>query len=312
MSEMQNQFQQNSSEDCSRSAQYLSFPSGQHDLSSSAPQNLQQMWHPHQLVAEYQNKFSCLTVGAQSNSKPVVLNQWPDSQDGNHMSNNISHDQHLHVDFHQRISGKDEAHYNNLSSYVSMSQVVAPRGAADPPDSGSDLKNAHKNEQRWLLFLLHARRCSAPEGRCQERCCSSAQNLCKHIDGCTLGRHYPYPHCHHNRVLLRHFMHCKDPCCPVCVFVKNYRCTFQLKAQIQPESQSSFQSVVNGSCKSYNITAMSSRLISNPTLVVETSEGLHPSLKRIKKTELHTNTNASNQHKTKLGGKVETSKRKFI
>lgn len=37
-SEMQNQFQQNSFEDCSRSAQYLSFPSGQHDLSSSAPQ----------------------------------------------------------------------------------------------------------------------------------------------------------------------------------------------------------------------------------------------------------------------------------
>ncbi|CAI8601495.1 unnamed protein product [Vicia faba] len=282
MSEMQNQFQQNSSEDCSRSAQYLSFPSGQHDLSSSAPQNSQQMLHPHQLVAESQNKFSCLTVGAQSNSKPVVLNQWPDSQDGNHMSNNISHDQHLHVDFHQRISGKDEAHCNNLSSDVSMSQAVAPRGAADPPDPGSDLKNAHKNQQRWLLFLLHARRCSAPEGRCQERCCSSAQNLCKHIDGCTLGRHCPYPRCHHTRVLLRHFMHCKDPCCPVCVFVRNYRRAFQLKAQIQPESQSSLPSVVNGSCKSYNITAMSSRLISNPTLVVETSEGLHPSLKRIK------------------------------
>ncbi|KAI5428548.1 hypothetical protein KIW84_033511 [Lathyrus oleraceus] len=38
MSEMQNQFQQNSSEYCPRSAQHLSFPSGQHDLSSSAPQ----------------------------------------------------------------------------------------------------------------------------------------------------------------------------------------------------------------------------------------------------------------------------------
>ncbi|XP_050900427.1 histone acetyltransferase HAC1 [Lathyrus oleraceus] len=281
MSEMQNQFQQNSSEDCSRSAQYLSFPSGQHDLSSSAPQNSQQMLHPHQLVTESQNKFSCLTVGAQSNSKPVVLNQWPDSQDGNHMSNNISHDQHLHVDFHQRISGKDEAHCNNLSSDVSMSQAVVPSGAAAPQDPGSDVKKAHKNQQRWLLFLLHARRCSAPEGRCQERFCSSAQKLCKHIDECTV-RHCPYPRCHHTRVLLHHFMHCKDPCCPVCVFVKNYRRAFQLKAQIQPDSESSLPSVVNGSCKSYNITAMPSRLISNPTLVVETSEGLHPSLKRIK------------------------------
>ncbi|MCH82710.1 histone acetyltransferase HAC1-like, partial [Trifolium medium] len=281
MSEMQNQFQQNSSEDCSRSAQYISFPSGQHDLSSSAPQNSQQMLHPHQLVAESQNKFSCLTVGAQSNSKSVVLNQWPDSQDGNHMSNNISHDQHLHVDFHQRISGKDEAHCNNLSSDVSMGQAVAPRGATESLDPGSATKKAHRNQQRWLLFLLHARKCSAPEGRCQEHSCSSARKLCKHIDGCTL-RHCPVPRCHHTRVLLHHFIHCKDPCCPVCVFVKNYRRAFQLKPQIQPESESSLPSVVNGSCKSYNITATSSRLISKPTLVVETSEDLHPSLKRIK------------------------------
>lgn len=281
MSEMQNQFQQNSSEDCSRSAQYISFPSGQHDLSSSAPQNSQQMLHPHQLVAESQNKFSCLTVGAQSNSKSVVLNQWPDSQDGNHMSNNISHDQHLHVDFHQRISGKDEAHCNNLSSDVSMGQAVAPRGATEPLDPGSATKKAHRNQQRWLLFLLHARKCSAPEGRCQELSCSSARKLCKHIDGCTL-RHCPVPRCHHTRVLLHHFIHCKDPCCPVCVFVKNYRRAFQLKPQIQLESESSLPSVVNGSCKSYNITATPSRLISKPTLVVETSEDLHPSLKRIK------------------------------
>lgn len=275
MSEIQNQFLQNSSEDCSR-AQYLSFPSGQHNLSSSVPQSSLQMLHPHQLVAESQNKFSCLTVGAQSNSK-----QWTDSQDGNPMSNNSSHDHHLHVDFHQRISGKDEAHCNNLSSDVSMGQTVAPRGAAEPPDPGSTTKNAHRNQQRWLLFLLHARRCSAPEGRCQERFCSFAQKLCRHMDGCTL-RHCPYPRCHHTKELFHHFIHCKDPCCPVCVFVKKCRRACQLKAQIQPPSESSLPSVVNGSCKSYNITATSSRLISKPTLVVETSEDLHPSVKRIK------------------------------
>lgn len=280
MSEMQSQFQQNSSEDCSRSAQYLSFPSGQHDLTSSTPQNPQQMLHPQQLVAESQNKFSCLTVGAQS--KSVVLNQWPQSQDGNHMSDNISHDQHLHVDFHQRISGQDEAQCNNLSSDVSiMGPAVAFRGSAEPLDSGSAIKKAHRNQQRWLLFLLHARRCSAPEGRCQERFCSIAQKLCKHIDGCTL-RHCPYPRCHHTRVLLHHFINCKDPCCPVCVFVRNYRRAFQLKPQIQPESESSLPSPVNGSCKSYNNLATSPKLISKPPLVVETSEDLHPSLKRIK------------------------------
>lgn len=280
MSEMQSQFQQTSSEDYSRGAQHHSFPSGQHDLSLSTPQNSQQMLHQNQLGAESQNNFSSLSVGAQS--KSAVPNQWPQSQDGNHISGNISHDQHLHMDFHQRISGQDEAQCNNLSSDGSIiGQAAASRGSAELLDSGSAIKKAHRNQQRWLLFLLHARRCSAPEGRCQERFCSIAQKLCKHIDGCTL-RHCPYPRCHHTRVLLHHFINCKDPCCPVCVFVRNYRRAFQLKPQIRPDAESSLPIAVNGSCKSFNIVGPSPRLISKPPLVVETSEDLHPSLKRIK------------------------------
>ncbi|TKY47961.1 Histone acetyltransferase HAC12 [Spatholobus suberectus] len=280
MSEMQSQFQQNSSEDCSRSAQHLPFPSGHHDLSSSTPQNLQQMLHPHQLVAESQNNFSCLTVGAQS--KSVILNQWPRSQDCNHTPDSNSQDQHLCMDFHQRISGQDEAQCNNLSSDGSIiGRAVLSRGSAEQLDSGSAIKKAHRNQQRWLLFLLHARRCSAPEGRCKERFCSIAQKLCKHIDGCTL-RRCPYPRCHHTRVLLHHFINCKDPCCPVCVFVRKYRRAFQLKPQIRPEPESSLPIAVNGSCKPYNVVGTSPRLISKPPLIVETSEDLHPSIKRIK------------------------------
>ncbi|XP_061361348.1 histone acetyltransferase HAC1-like isoform X2 [Gastrolobium bilobum] len=281
MSDMHIQFQPNSSEDCSRGAQHLSFPSGQHDLSSSTTPSSQQMVHPHQLVAEPQNNFSCLTVGAQS--KPVVLNQWTQSHDGNHVPDNISHDQHLQMDFYQRISGQDEAQCNNLSSDGSIiGQAVPSRGSAELLDSGSAIKKEHRNQQRWLLFLLHARRCPAPEGRCQERFCSIAQKLCKHIDGCTL-RHCPYPRCHHTRELLHHFKNCRDPCCPVCVSVRNYRRAFQLKPQIRLEPESSLPVAGNGSCKSYNTVDASPRLISKPLLVVETSEDLHhPSLKRIK------------------------------
>ncbi|XP_027344509.1 histone acetyltransferase HAC1-like [Abrus precatorius] len=294
MSEMQNQFQQNPSEDCSRGAQHLSFPSGHQDLSSSAPQNSQQMLHPHQLISESQNNFSCLTVGAQT--KSVVLNQWPQSQDGNHTADNISHDQHLHMDFHQRISGQDIAQCNNLSSNGSIiGQAVASGGSAELLDSGSAIKKAHRNQQRWLLFLLHARRCSAPEGLCKERFCSIAQKLCKHIDGCTL-RHCPYPRCHHTRVLLHHFINCKDPCCPVCVFVRNYRRAFQLKTQIRPEPESNLPTTVNGSCKSYNIVGTSPRLISKPPLVVEISEDLHPSPKRIKIEHRSQSINPENDH----------------
>ncbi|XP_019426549.1 PREDICTED: histone acetyltransferase HAC1-like isoform X2 [Lupinus angustifolius] len=295
MSEMQSQFQQNLSEDCSGGGQHRSFPSGQHDMSFSTPQNSQQMLLPHhQLVAESQNSFSSLTIGAQS--KSVVPNQWPQSQDGNHIPGNVSHDQHLQMDFQQRISGQDEAQCNNLSSDGSIiGHAAASRGSIDLLDSGSAIKKAHKNQQRWLLFLLHARRCSAPEGQCQERFCSLAQKLCKHIDGCTL-RHCPYPRCHHTRVLLHHFINCKDPCCPVCVFVRNYRRAFQLKHQIRPEAESSLPIAVNGSCKSYNIVSSSPRLISKPPLVVETSEYPHPSLKRIKTEHIMQSINPENDN----------------
>ncbi|KAK7313108.1 hypothetical protein VNO77_37525 [Canavalia gladiata] len=111
----------------------------------------------------------------------------------------------------QIISGQDEAQCNNLSSDGSIiGQVVASRGSAELLDSEGAIKKAHRNQQRWLLFLLHARRCSTPEGLCKDRFCPIAQKLCKHIDGCTL-RHCPYPRCHHTRVLLHHFINCKDP-----------------------------------------------------------------------------------------------------
>ena len=277
MSEMQNQLPEKSSNGCSRVAQHPSFSSGQHDFSSSSPQISQQMLHPHHLVSESQNNFSCLSVGSQS--KPVLLNQWPQSLDGNHNPGNMSHEQHLHIDFHKRISSKDEAQCNNLSSSGSIiGQAVASRSSAEPLDSGSAIKRAHRNQQRWLLFLLHARRCSAPEGQCQERHCYSAQKLCKHIDGCTLP-HCPYPRCHHTRELIHHFIKCKDPCCPVCVFVRKYRRAFQLKSPMWPVPESSLPIPLNGSSKSYNIAGP---LISKPSLVVEASEDLHPSLKRMK------------------------------
>ncbi|XP_052724001.1 histone acetyltransferase HAC1 isoform X2 [Vigna angularis] len=273
ISEMQSPFQQNSSEDCSRVAQHLPFPSGHHDLSSSTPQNSQQMLHQHQLAAESQNNFS---VGVQS--KSVILNHWPQSQD----PDSISHDQHLHVDFHQRISGQDEAQCNSLSSDGSIIvRNVLSRGLAEQLESGIATNKAHRNQQRWLLFLLHAKRCSAPEGRCKEKFCSAAQMLCKHMDGCKL-RHCPYPRCHHTKELLNHFVNCKDPGCPVCVFVRKCRRAFQLKPQIRPEPESSLPTAVNGSCRPYSIAGTSPRLISKPLLVVETSEDLHPSIKRIK------------------------------
>ncbi|XP_054780565.1 LOW QUALITY PROTEIN: histone acetyltransferase HAC1-like [Prosopis cineraria] len=280
ISEMQNKMQKNSNDSCLGDAQHLSFPNSQSDLSATTAQNSHQMLHPHQMVSESENNFSCLSVGTQS--KSALLNQWnSQSQGGNHIPGNMLHEQHLHMDFHQRISRQDEAQCNNLSSDGNViGQAVSSRGT-EPLDSSVSIKKAHRNQQRWLLFLLHARRCPAPEGRCQERYCYSAQKLCRHIDGCNLP-HCSYPRCHHTRLLLIHFRNCKDPCCPVCVFVRNYRRSFQVKSQTRPDSDSGVPVAANGSCKPYNSVVPSPRLIQKPLPIIETSDDLRPSLKRMK------------------------------
>ncbi|KAL6272461.1 hypothetical protein ACE6H2_023153 [Prunus campanulata] len=54
------------------------------------------------------NTGNLLPAGAQS--EPVLQGQWhPQSQDGSHRQANMSHEQHVHEDFRQRISGRDEA-----------------------------------------------------------------------------------------------------------------------------------------------------------------------------------------------------------
>ncbi|KAL2578309.1 hypothetical protein AAZV13_15G000200 [Glycine max] len=277
VSKMQNQFQQISSNDCSKVAQHFSL--GQNDSSSSPPQISQQMLHPHRLLSESQNNFSCLSAGSQSTS--ILINQWPRSLDGHHIPQGMPHEQHLPMDFHRRISGQDVAQCNTLSSDGSIiGQAVAPRSSTEQIDPSSNIKKSHRNQQRWLLFLFHARHCSAPEGHCLERHCSTAQKLCNHIDGCTIP-YCPYPRCHHTRRLLLHFIKCNNPHCPVCVLVRKYRHAFQLKPKIWSDPESCLANALNGSCESYNVVGPSPRLISKSPLVVETSEDL-PSLKRMK------------------------------
>ncbi|XP_028759098.1 histone acetyltransferase HAC1 isoform X2 [Neltuma alba] len=279
ISGMQNQFRQKTAEDCSKNAQHLPLASGQNDFSTRAPQNSQEMLHSQHLTSQSGKNFSWPSAGTQSNS--AYANQWNSQpHDVNHITGNTSQEQLVQSDFHQRISRLDEAQCNNLSSDPSIvGQAVASRGSAEPQVLGVAVKKAHRNQQRWLLFLLHARRCPAPEGQCQERYCYSAQKLCRHIEGCEL-THCSYPRCHHTRLLLRHFKNCKDPCCPVCVFVRNYR--HKLKSQIQPGNNSGMPVAVNGYCQSYDTEAPSPSLIPKPVPVIETSEDLQPSQKRMK------------------------------
>lgn len=258
--ESQNQFQLTSAEDRSRGAQHLSVSSGQHDICSSLTQMsqpMQQMLHSHQLVADSHNGFNCFSIGGQSESVPQ--GQWhSQSQEKTHMAGNMSHEQHVQEDFRQRIAAQGEAQRNNLSSEVSViSQSVGPRVMAEHPISrgaSCRLTNGNRdrqfrNQQRWLLFLRHARRCAAPEGKCQDVNCITVQKLWRHMDNCTSSQ-CPYPRCHHSKILIHHHKHCRDPSCPVCVPVKNY--LQQQKERARPKTDSCLPSSVSESCKSYD------------------------------------------------------------
>ncbi|KAM2268264.1 hypothetical protein ACFX1S_046407 [Malus domestica] len=290
LSEMHNQFHQHPADDRLRNAQHI--PSSQHGISSSlsqTSQQMQQILHPHQLVAESRNDFSSLSAGAQS--EPVLQDQWhPQSQDGSHRQVNISHEQHLQEDFHQRISGKDEAQCNNLSSEgPNAVQTISSRSTSRPPNSSSAVigssngnrEKQFKNQQRWLLFLRHARCCSAREGKCRELNCVTVQKLLKHMVTCNLPQ-CPHPRCHVTKKLVDHNKKCKDPACPVCPPVRNFLLTHPNKAQNRQVSDSGLQNSTNGSCKAYDSEDTSARLVSKTNPAVETSEDRQPSIKRMK------------------------------
>ncbi|XVF86275.1 hypothetical protein PTKIN_Ptkin18bG0027100 [Pterospermum kingtungense] len=275
--EFQNQFQQNHDDELSSHL----------DMLPSLPQNsqqMQQMLHQHQLIPESHNDHR-LSAGAQPES--IVQSQWhPHSQDQAQMSGNVSHEQHIQEDFRQRISRQDEAQCNNLSADGStISPVVVPRSLSDPPNlrgaisrSGNGSHDRQfRNQVKWLLFLRHARRCKAPEGKCDSYCVT-VRKLLSHMDICQSSQ-CSYPRCHHSKILIRHHKACTNPACPVCVPVNKY--VQAQKARASANSISVVPSSDSGSTKTYDAGDISARMTSTTTSI-DTSVDIQPSLKRMK------------------------------
>ncbi|KAL3615302.1 hypothetical protein CASFOL_040963 [Castilleja foliolosa] len=245
-SDMQSSFQQNSMEDRLRANQFVSHPPAPpQDVSSSLAQTsdqIPQLLHPQQFVANPQSN--------------------------------------LEEEFHHRLNGHDVAQPNNLSSEESMiSQSDAPR-SAEPPivsrtNNNLERERQFKNQQRWLLFLRHARRCPAPEGKCQEPNCLTVQKLLKHMEHCNVFQ-CSYARCCSTRVLVNHHRRCQDTSCPVCIPVKNYVQQAQLKAI----ARSAFNS---GLPKPYENAEIGGKpaLKTSPGMP-KTPEDLQPSIKRMK------------------------------
>ncbi|CAN1299120.1 Histone acetyltransferase HAC1 [Linum perenne] len=282
---LQNQFQQNVPEDRSHSAQGVSLASGGEVCTSQLAQNsqpMQQMFHPHQQLAESQNKISSFPVEPQADL--LLQGQWhPQSQDWAHMPGSMSNEQHFQEDFRQRLSRQDEAQRNNAASEGPVIGQIVPQNTSETRSLASNgnyrpgnpnRDRQFRNQQRWLLYLRHARSCTAPEGKCPAYNCITVQQLCRHMDKCN-SKPCSYPRCQHTRTLLQHHKGCRDAGCPVCIPVKNYL-ESQFKARCRSKSDAGLQNKPNEN------TDNAPRLIAVAPSVVETSEDLQPSLKRMK------------------------------
>ncbi|CAA7056718.1 unnamed protein product [Microthlaspi erraticum] len=104
----------------------------------------------------------------------------------------------------------------------------------------TEMAQAFKNQQRWLLFLLHARTCCKQPGEvCSDRNCVTVQRLWSHMNSC-VETQCVYPLCHPTKALITHYKNCKDLRCPVCVPVKTYlEQQANMRAQACLETESS-------------------------------------------------------------------------
>ncbi|XP_023641115.1 histone acetyltransferase HAC5 isoform X2 [Capsella rubella] len=240
-SKSQNQYKQNAVKDEYGGAQSTPVCSSQLKISPSFPPRSQQTQHISQ-----RKDLSNFSAGVQ----PVSgLGQWhSSSQNLTQVSKNSNEERER---FGVRFSMHHEGTNNSLSVRESTNcQIVAPEGTLEAPhlSEGSnalskqlngDCGLSYNNQRRWLLFLLHVRKCNAVEDNCESKYCFSTKTLLKHINSCKAPA-CAYHYCLQTRKLIHHYKHCGNEACPVCVFVKSFK-------EKQKEKRTSFQRAELGS-----------------------------------------------------------------
>ncbi|CAH1442644.1 unnamed protein product [Lactuca virosa] len=234
-----------------------------------------------QVNEQFQSSMATNKLPMAETSQQMLQHQFdvdsPNEPEGQWHSNsrlgNMSYDPNFQEEFHQRITGQDEAQRNNLSSEASGNNS---RAMGENPNPNSNLELQYEKQQRWILFLRHARKCVHPPGKCPEPNCITAQKLWNHITSCKDLVRCRFPRCRGTKPLLHHHWNCRDPTCPVCVPVKRF---VQLKTSIRTDSNSNSNSGLPPDHHSDHAGIHAMKM--SPS-VVETSEALHPPMKRIK------------------------------
>ncbi|KAL5708943.1 histone acetyltransferase [Ranunculus cassubicifolius] len=296
LSDLQNQFQQISDAgEQSRSGHLLCQPSGSQGFDSSLAQNsehMQQMLHPHQQIPESQNKFN----GLSANSEPESLLQgsWhSDSKENLLTREQRMHESHTQEEFCQRLTVLGDAQQPLVLSEGSVSaHNMAARNVTVPSNTNGagvrevmNSEHQYLNQQRWLLFLVHARGCSAAEGKCQEANCISVQKLWKHMRICKI-KQCSYPRCGGTKGLIDHHRNCCWTQCPVCVPVRRF--VDKHKGRIRPSSNSGQPNSSSVSWKPIDARGPSRLTLDTDQSLVRTSEDLQSPLKRMKTEHLST------------------------
>ncbi|KAH6785259.1 hypothetical protein C2S51_037714 [Perilla frutescens var. frutescens] len=290
-SDMQNQFQPNSLEGHSRTAQPFPHSSVPHDACSSLAQTsdrMQPSLHPQQFVCNTQSDFASLSAGVQPDAA-LGGQRYSKPQDVD-ASGRLPLDQTMQDEIQHRLTRQDGAQLNNLSSEESVighsetSRSTELLNTSDPASRTNSIsrEKQFRNQQRWLLFLRHAKRCPSPEGKCPDSHCLIAQKLWKHMESCNAFQ-CAYPRCRVSRALISHNKRCRDANCPVCVPVRNFIQAAQLKTHARADLSSGLPTLVNESSNPHDTagTVGRSTLKLDP-VIAEAPEDLQPPVKRTK------------------------------
>ncbi|CAF2155455.1 histone acetyltransferase HAC5 [Brassica napus] len=187
------------------------------------------------------------------------------------------------------FNGEREQFGVNSSQILSIkdetTQTIVPRSNLEAPHlpEGSntlmskqvngDSDPSYINQRRWLLFLLHVRKCNAAEGNCESKYCFTAKTLLNHIDYCKAPA-CAYQYCLQTRKLIHHNNHCEDEACPVCVYVKNFKKKQKEKLALLRKAEHRRKEAFA------SIRASNERESEAPSVVVD--DDLQPSPKRLK------------------------------
>ncbi|CAH8381540.1 unnamed protein product [Eruca vesicaria subsp. sativa] len=200
-------------------------------------------------------------------------------------------------------SEKDSANCQTVALRTTLEAPLLPEGSNTlSKQLNGDCDSSYINQRRWLLFLLHVRKCSAAENSCESKYCFTAKTLLKHISYCKAPA-CAYQYCLQTRKLIHHNKHCGDEACPVCVYVKNFKEKQKEKIALLQRAEPSLGSLDHRRKEPFqSMRASSERDSEAPSFV----DDLQPSPKRVK-VEKHSQFAYPDTHKSVGVGKPHYS-----